>query len=266
MRLQEAADLLGVHYQTAYGWVRGGQLPARKIRRGYEVSEAEVNALAAARRIGRKPATEIRVRDWAGQADRLYEAILAGQETAARRAVDRLAGHVTVTDLCDRVIAPALRRIGDQWEAGEVSIAVEHRATAICERLIAAHASQPAGRPRGVAVVATPPSERHGMPALMAAACLRENHWQVHHLSADLPADEIAMLTMAVGASLVVLSTATTSGAQQAAAAAPLVRTAAPGAVVLIGHPGDTLADLIALTQHLNPQAVPRKVSGITGF
>ena len=58
------------------------------------------------------------------------------------------------------------------------------------------------------------------MPALMAAACLRENRWQVHHLSADLPAAEISMLTETVGASLVVLSTATTSGAVYAAEAA----------------------------------------------
>jgi MerR family transcriptional regulator, light-induced transcriptional regulator len=266
VRLQEAADLLGVHYQTAYGWVRGGRLPARKVRRGYEVSEADVLALAAARQVGREPATEIRVRDWPAQADRLYEAIVSGQETAARRAVERLAGHVTITDLCDRVIAPALRQVGDQWAAGEVSIAVEHRATAICERLIAARASQPAGRPRGVAVAATPPGERHGMPALMATACLREYRWQVHHLSADLPAAEIAKLTETVGASLVVLSTATTGGASSAAEAALMLRAARPGSTVLIGHPGDTLAELIRLTRDLNPQTVPRKVTGITGF
>ena len=252
MRLQEAADLLGVHYQTAYSWVRGGQLPARKIRRGYEVSEADVQALAAARELGRQPAAEIRVRDWAAQADRLYGAIVTGQETAARRSVERLAGHVTITDLCDRVIAPALGRVGDQWLAGEVSIAVEHRATAICERLIAAHASQPAGRPRGVAVVATPPGERHGMSALMAAASLRENHWQVHHLSADLPVAEIAALTQAVGASLVVLSTATADGARHAAEAARALRAAIPGVTVLIGRAGNTLAELIAQTQHLS--------------
>jgi len=251
MRLQEAADLLGVHYQTAYGWVRGGQLPARKISRGYEVSEADVQALAAARQAGHRPVTEIRVRDWPAQADRLYEAIAGGQETAARRAVERLAGHVTITDLCDRVIAPALRRVGDQWLAGQVSIAVEHRATAICERLISAHASQPAGRPRGVAVVATPPGERHGMPALMAATCLRENHWVVHHLSADLPTAEVSALTAAVGASLVVLSTATTGGGEHAAAAARSLRADAPDVTVLIGRPGDTLADLVRLTRHL---------------
>jgi len=266
LRLQEAADLLGVHYQTAYGWVRSGQLPARKIRRGYEVSEADVRALAAARELGRQPATEIRVRDWAAQADRLYDAIVSGQETAARRAVERLAGHVRITDLCDRVIAPALRRVGDQWAAGAVSIAVEHRAAAICERLISAHASPPAGRPRGVAVVATPSGERHGMSALMAAASLREHRWQVHHLSADLPAAEIAVLAETVGASLVVLSTATTAGAGYAAKAARAVRAAAPHVTVLIGRPGDTLAELIRLAEDPNPQPVPRKVTGITGL
>jgi excisionase family DNA binding protein len=29
MQLREAADVLGVHYQTAYSWVRQGVLPAR---------------------------------------------------------------------------------------------------------------------------------------------------------------------------------------------------------------------------------------------
>ena len=58
--------------------------------------------------------------------------------------------------------------------SGATSIGAEHRASAICERLIAPGLHQPPGRPRGIAVTATPPAERHGLPALMAAACLRE--------------------------------------------------------------------------------------------
>jgi MerR family transcriptional regulator, light-induced transcriptional regulator len=245
MRLQEAADALGVHYQTAYTWVRNGELPARKVRGGYEVADADVHALAARREIGREPASQIRVRDWKAQSDRLYAAIVDGQEGHARRAMERLAGHVTMTDLCDRVVAPALRRIGAEWEAGTVSIAREHRATSICERLIAAHAAtQPSGRPRGVAVVTTPPGERHGMPALMAAACLRENRWHVHHLSADIPVAEICALAIQVGARLVALSTATSQGAAEADSAAVAITAAVPGASVLVGHSGDTLAEL----------------------
>ena len=71
----------------------------------------------------------------------------------------------------------------EKWARGEVSIAVEHRAAAICERLIAVRAHQPQGRPRGIAVVSPPPGERHGLPSLMAAACLRDDRWLVHHLA-----------------------------------------------------------------------------------
>ena len=38
MQLREAAEILGVHYQTAYGWVRRACSSARKTARGYEVS------------------------------------------------------------------------------------------------------------------------------------------------------------------------------------------------------------------------------------
>jgi MerR family transcriptional regulator, light-induced transcriptional regulator len=246
MRLQDAADMLGVHYQTAYGWVRGGRLPARLVAGGYQVAEPDVRALQAERQLGRKPASAIQVRDWPGQASKLYEAITAGQETQARRLMERLIGHVPMTVLCDNVIGPALRQIGDGWATGAVTIAQEHRATAICERLITV--SQPAGRPRGAAVVGTPASERHGMPALMAAACLREQHWQVHHLAADLPATEISALAQEVAAELVVLSTASADGVAAATAAASLVRSEVPGAIILIGRSGDTLADLIRKT------------------
>jgi len=75
MQLRDAAEMLGVHYQTAYAWVRQGVLPARKTGRGYEVSEGDVSALAARRASGTAPQPHIRVRDWVAQADRLHAAI-----------------------------------------------------------------------------------------------------------------------------------------------------------------------------------------------
>ena len=68
MQLREAADALGVHYQTAYGWVRQGSLPARKTGRGYEVLDSDVLALAERRTSGAAPRPEIRVRDSQAQA------------------------------------------------------------------------------------------------------------------------------------------------------------------------------------------------------
>jgi excisionase family DNA binding protein len=249
MQLREAADALGVHYQTAYLWVRQGSLPARKLGRGYEVDDADVAALAGRRREGRPPARRIGVRDWQAQADQLYAAIVAGQETHARHWLGRLAAGVTVADLCERVVAPALRRIGDDWASGQVTIAQEHRASAICERLIAAHATQPGGRPRGRAVVATPPGERHGLPALMAAACLREDRWLVHHLATDLPVAEVTRLAAAEDADLVVFSSATPEGARRAQDAAREAAAADPHPLTLAGRPGDSLRDLLRLAR-----------------
>jgi MerR family transcriptional regulator, light-induced transcriptional regulator len=246
MDLREAARALGVHYQTAYAWVRQGVLPARKVGRGYAIEDADVAAFAARRQLGREPDRGIHVRDWAAQAQGLYEAIVSGEETTARHRLQRLAGGVRLVDLCEHVIGPALRRIGDDWATGAVSIAQEHRASAICERLLATSARQPAGRPRGTAVVTTPAGERHGLPALMAAGCLREDHWLVHHLAADLPAAEVRRLAEQVGASLVVLSSAMTETAELGRQTAQSMAGSHPRMTVLAGGPGDSLHDLLA--------------------
>jgi excisionase family DNA binding protein len=244
MQLRDAAETLGVHYQTAYGWVRQGTLPARKTPRGYEVSEGDVRELMALRAAGAEPPQAIRVRDWPAQADRLYAALAAGDEARAGHDFGRLAAGVPLAGLCDRVIAPALRRIGTDWAAGELSIAAEHRATAICERLIAARVHQPQGRPRGIAVTTTPPGERHALPAMMAAACLREDRWQVQHLAADLPVAEVIGLAGDTGASLIVLSSATAGAARLASREAREIRERLPEVQVLAGRPGDTLSRL----------------------
>jgi MerR family transcriptional regulator, light-induced transcriptional regulator len=244
MQLREAADTLGVHYQTAYAWVRQGVLPARKLGRGYEVSDGDVRALATQRQLGSEPSRRIQVHDWAAPADRLYAALVAGDETEARQRIERIASGVAVIDLCQRVIAPALRRTGDDWATGRVSIAEEHRASGICERLIALYSRQPGGRPRGTVVVTTAPGERHALPAMMAAAALREDHWLVHHLSADLPFAETTRLARQVRADLIVLSSATPDSGRRAMEATSEIAATCPGLDVLVGLPGDSLDDL----------------------
>ena len=246
MELRDAAEALGVHYQTAYGWVRQGVLPARKAGRGYEVGDGDVRALAARRAAGAPPRAGIQVRDWAAQSGRLHAALVAGDELAARRQLGRLADGVPLADLCERVIGPALHRIGADWADGLVTIAEEHRASVICERLIALRAQQVRGRPRGVAVVTTPPGERHGLPALMAAACLRQDHWHVHHLACDLPAAEVTRLARETGARLIVLSVATAGAARLATEEAAEIRAADPALRVLTGAPGASLRFLLS--------------------
>ena len=50
MNLKEAAHHLGVHYQTAYKWVRAGELVAVRVGGRYEVSPAAIQRFEASRR------------------------------------------------------------------------------------------------------------------------------------------------------------------------------------------------------------------------
>src|SRR3954454_13821025 len=47
MNLKQAARRLGVHYQTAYRWVRAGRLAAVRVGNGYDVSEHAIEQLLA---------------------------------------------------------------------------------------------------------------------------------------------------------------------------------------------------------------------------
>lgn len=243
--LRDAAARLGVHYQTAYKWVRDGALPARKVGASYLIAEDDLTAFESARGAGRPAPEEIRVRDWAARAGLFTAALLAGDERTAAQVVTRLRdGGIPLLDLVERVITPALAQVGDGWAAGEVAVAAEHRASAICERVLADLSRPVPGRPRGTVVVATPPDERHALPALMAACVLREDRWRVHHLGADMPADDLADFAVGAAADLVVLSVTSPAGAAAATRAADAL--AARELTVLTGRPGASLRELLA--------------------
>jgi len=248
--LQQAAEHLGVHYQTAYRWVREGLLPAQKVGTAYVVAETDLRALETSRAQARPAPATIRVRGWDGHAERLHAALLAGDERAALAVVSRLRdGGAPVLDVVERLIVPAMRHIGAGWPTGAVSIAQEHRASAACARLLADLSRPVPGRPRGTAVVTTPAGEQHALPALMAATALRAAHWRVHHLGADMPADDLAVFAREVGAHVVVLSVTHTDASGPAEQAAQTLGNR--NLDVLVGRPGATLRELVERANRL---------------
>ncbi len=248
MDLQAAADRLGVHYQTAYRWVRDGSLKAVKIGAAYDISEQELDRVESERSRPVPPPRTTSVRSWPVQQDRLHRMLLDGDELGVRQLVERLdQGGVEMLALCQELFAPTLTRVGDDWAEGRITVAVEHRASAICERVLARVAHHPRGRPRGVAVVCTPPGEEHSLPASMAALCLRSDRWQVHHLGTEVPVPDLVSLLRVVKADLLVLSRCDPAPAD----AVDAVSRAAGdvGVKVLVGGPGRTLRQLLDLAR-----------------
>ena len=256
MDLQTAASRLGVHYQTAYRWVRDGSLPAMKYGTSYDISETDLEEFRARREAPAPPPRRTVVRSWDHHVERLYSHLIVGDELSARAVVDRLhEGGIDPLDLCEQLLTPVLRQVGGAWAAGQLSVAEEHRASAIAERLLARLAVHPRGRPRGVAVVATAVGEEHSLPAAMAALALRSDRWQVHHLGTQVPTDDLIDLVRALDADLVVLSTTNLA----ALSASDLVAGRLRGETrseVLVGGPGDGLRQLVDTARSLNGASV----------
>ena len=110
MNLKTAALRLGVHYQTAYRWVRSGQLVAVKVGAGYEISDA-------ARRAAPGPARRDRADARAGRARsaRRRSATAAASVDDALHVLDLMVDAVTldstaVGERAARVVGRAPRR------------------------------------------------------------------------------------------------------------------------------------------------------------
>jgi excisionase family DNA binding protein len=245
MDLESAARALGVHYQTAYNWVRSGVLPAVKEGLGYRVDPDDVRRLAETRRAPQALSYTGRRRDWDRLREQFHEALVAGDETGARRVFERLRlARVPLAEQSEQLVAPALRRLGDAWEAGTVSGGRLRVAAGIAERMLVWAVScldDPlVGAPR--ALVVTPKGDDHRLPPLMAAAVLRDGGWAVRHVD-GVAAGAVVDVARRCRPDLAVLSFAVTDVAP---AAADLGRDLAASLAipVLVGGPGTAVSAL----------------------
>jgi excisionase family DNA binding protein len=194
--LAEAADLLGVHYMTAYRYVRTGRLAAVKAGQEWQVDERDVHRLrdqrpataTAATAPAPPPARPRRADHGARLVDRLLHDDEAGAWTLID---DALAGGMTPAEAYLTVLAPSLAVIGRRWEAGEITVADEHRASAIMLRLLGRLGPRFArrGRKRGTVLLGTAPGDRHGLPTALLRDLLRGRSFDVIDLGADVPLD-----------------------------------------------------------------------------
>jgi MerR family transcriptional regulator, light-induced transcriptional regulator len=245
--LQTAADELGVHYQTAYRWVRNGRLDAELVGGRYLVSPTAIAQLDRARHTPAAPTPPRRSR-LEHATDRMYDALVAGDEPTATKIVRRLADEGAPTiELIRVVLVPPLQKIGRAWRDGEMTIWVEHRASAIVERLLGDLTRNPRGRRRGIIVVAALSGDRHSLPTTMAAVALRAENWHVHHLGADLPPDELIDFCEANDVDVAVITVTNPESRSTADATAIRLRTA--GTPAIVGGLGNELTELIDLVR-----------------
>ncbi|MGW2841047.1 cobalamin B12-binding domain-containing protein [Streptomyces sp. NPDC001493] len=145
-----------------------------------------------------------------GLRDQLWAAITTRDEYRAAdivfTALDN--GLDAETALLD-LIAPVQAKVGAEWAANRLSVAQEHAASAITERVIAALAHHPAHRtPPGLGhiTVSCVEQEWHSLPARLLAEVLTLRGWRVDFLGAQVPTPHLIAHLHTSGADAVALS------------------------------------------------------------
>ncbi|MFH0521399.1 B12-binding domain-containing protein [Streptomyces sp. M41] len=120
--------------------------------------------------------------------EKLWTAVEAGDEYSAADVVaDALAAGLEPEAVLLDVIGAVQHRVGIEWAANRMSVAGEHAATAINDRVIATLPMQRPVAGRGRVMVACVDQEWHALPARLLAETLRLRGWQVDYLGAQVP-------------------------------------------------------------------------------
>jgi excisionase family DNA binding protein len=187
--LKEAASRLDVHYMTAYRYVRNGRLPAHKVGDMWRVDPADLGALRPTS--GRAPAKRGSP-DRGETRNRLEGRMLAGDEAGAWSIMEAAgAAGASPEDILTALLAPVMDHIGKAWSSGDLSIADEHRATAVAQRLVARLGPSfvRPGRRRGTVVLGSVAGDSHALPSAILSDLLRGEMFEVLDLGPNTPAE-----------------------------------------------------------------------------
>lgn len=195
----------------------------------------------------------------------LLAALLAGDSAAARAALGRMrADMVAPADIYLRVFTPCMITIGELWERNQLTVAEEHLATAITERLIMelspSFEDGSLADAQGTALIGCVAGERHVLGARMLADLLRTYGWRVLDMGADVPSHDWVKLALRFNVDLVALSVNMSSNLLSAQSLIAELRAASPSLFVLVGgavfaHEPDLWRKLGANLYHPDPLA-----------
>jgi DNA-binding transcriptional MerR regulator/methylmalonyl-CoA mutase cobalamin-binding subunit len=262
--IRAAAKLTGVPVDTLRAWERRYAVVApQRDRRGRMYSEGDVRKLKLLRvlverghPIGRlaqlseeqlgvlhveaaEPPRPLRADAVAVDLEAVVAALERFDGTGAERELRRLAALLRPREFVREVALPLMRRVGDDWFAGRLSVAQEHLASAVLRNLLGslvrAHTPE---EPRVSLLFATATGEGHEFGILAAAMLAVGGGVGAVYLGPDLPPHEIAIAARRTQARVVVLGVIGARGTAEALAGVRQLATELPRGVELwVGGP-----------------------------
>ena len=244
--LQEAADQLGVHYMTAYRYVRLGQLDAVKVGGAWQVADRAIDDFRSGATAG--PVLRGERAPWAA---RLEDRLVDGDAQGAWGVIESaMASGADVRTVYLELLSPAMIHIGARWADGELDIASEHTATGIAMRIVGRLGPRCVrrGRSLGHIVLGAPAGESHGLATAMLGDLMRLHGWDVTDLGANTPTPSfVHAASRSPDVRAVGLSVINPASLSEVEACCREVRTACPEVMIVVGGSGIGDADVEAL-------------------
>lgn len=247
LNLKQVAHHLGVHYMTAYRYVRTGRLPARRVGSGWVVSSTDLTAferlgLGASEATPDPPSgrpgagrpsadgTDLRRVDWV---ERMRQRLIVGDEAGAWAVAEAalIAGWEPEAVLVD-LVAEAVARtdIGDGPAAGHLAATTAGRVLALVSARFRRR-----GRSRGVVVVGAPEGEVHTLGLAVITDVLRLRNISVLELGSGVPSEAFAEAASVDRLVAVGIGLSSVRGVEGASAVARAVRAAVGPVPILVG-------------------------------
>ena len=200
---KQVARAIGVSESSLKRWCDSGRIPTSRTAGGHRrlrVADVvrfvreEQHPLAAPEVLGLPAVTDGAQLGLRRGGERLADALLAGQDEAARRLLFDLylAGH-SLSVLCDQVIAVALHEIGHRWECRTADVYQERRSCEIMQQVLSEFRRLIApAEPEWTALGGTLEGDHYTLPGAMAELVLRDSGWSATNLGSSIPAESLA--------------------------------------------------------------------------
>jgi len=175
---------------------------------GLSAAEAARAALADGASAGPvRPAEPHRAASaWIGSRAALRQALDAFDEPAAQAVLDRLLADMSVAAVLRDVVMPYLADLGERWQRGTVSVALEHFASNVIRGRLGGLARGWGSGHGPRALLACPPGELHDLALMVFGIVLNRNGWRIEYLGTSTPVEELKRAVDASRPDLVVVA------------------------------------------------------------
>jgi methanogenic corrinoid protein MtbC1 len=141
-----------------------------------------------------------------GPSAALRQALDAFDEPAAQAVLDRMLADLSVPAILRDVVLPYLADLGERWQRGTASVAMEHFASNLIRGRLAGLARGWGSGHGPQAMLACPPGELHDMALMVFGIVLHRNGWRIGYFGASTPVEELERAVDASSPDLVVLA------------------------------------------------------------